>query len=181
MIRRFVKRVLTPPLVILAAAIMFFEEWLWHRVTRGMAVVGRWPVFRQLEAWLQTLPPYGALAILILPGAMLLPIKWAALVLMAQGRIFAGLSVIVVAKVLGTAVVARMFSICREALFQISWVKSLCDGVLRLKDWLYAKIKSMPGWQLAARMKLRLRAWMQTWRKDGLTRRWGAIRRWLTR
>ena len=181
MIRRFIKRILTPPLVILAACVMFFEEWLWNRVTAVMARIGQLPLFQWIEERLAQLPPYGALAILILPGTLLLPIKLAALYFMAHGHAIAGVSVIVAAKVIGTAIVARMFAVCHDALMQIRWVKWLTEGIVRLKNWLYTRIKLMPGWNTAVRFKRHIGLWLRSFRKDGLRRRWLAIKRWLKR
>ena len=181
MIRRFVKRFLTPPLVILAACVMFFEEWLWNRVTKFMAWVGRWPLFHRLETHLENLPPYGALAVMILPGTLLLPVKLGALYLIAHGHAFQGVGLILGAKVVGTAAVARMFAICHDSLMQIGWLKKLTDGVLWLKSWLYERIKTMPGWNFAVQTKKRIKHWFAKLRKDGLRRRFLAIKRWLKR
>ena len=57
MIRRFCKRLLTPPLVVLAALFIFFEEWLWNHVVVLMAWVARWPLISRLEYHLRNLPP----------------------------------------------------------------------------------------------------------------------------
>jgi hypothetical protein len=181
MIRRFAKRFLTPPLVVLAACVMFFEEWLWNRVTKLMAWVGRWPLFHRFEEHLAALPPYGALIVMVLPGTLLLPVKLGALYLIAHGHAMQGIGVILAAKVIGTAVVARMFAICYDSLMKIGWLKRLTEGVLWLKSWLYARIKTMPGWDFAVRTKHRIKQWLSKLRKDGLRRRFLAIKRWLKR
>jgi hypothetical protein len=177
MFRRFCKRVLTPPLVILAALFMFVEEWLWVHVTTFTAWVARLPIFRRIEAVLATLPPYGALAILVLPGMLLFPIKFAALYYMAHGHAAAGIGVIIAAKLIGTAVVARMFAVCNKALMQIGWLQRLVNGIVSAKNWLYSRIKAMPAWGYAVQLKNRVREWFARLRKDGIRRRWLAIKR----
>ena len=160
-------------MVILAAAIMFFEEWLWAHLTTFMAWVARARVFRWVEARLAGLPPYGAMAVFLVPGAMLLPVKIAALFLIARGHAGGGLLIILAAKVVGTAIVARIFAVCRPALLTVGWFRRLYEGILRLRDRLYRAIRSMPGWEAAVRMKKAVKSWLP--RGGHFTRRWKAI------
>jgi hypothetical protein len=44
------KRLLTPPFIILAAFLLWFWEWLWEPLEHLMAMIGRWPVLRLLDA-----------------------------------------------------------------------------------------------------------------------------------
>jgi hypothetical protein len=173
MIRRFLKRLFFPPMVILAAAVMFFEEWLWDHLTTFMAWVARARVVRWLEARLATLPPYGAMAVFLVPGAMLLPVKIAALCLMTRGHPGGGLLIIIVAKVVGTAIVARIFTVCRPALLTVRWFRRLFEYIVRLKNRLYTAIKSMPAWATAVRWKNAIKAHMP--RGGFFSRRWKAI------
>ena len=181
MFRRFCKRLLTPPLVVLAALFIFFEEWLWKHVVVFMAFVARLPLIRRLEAQLSKLPPYPALILLILPGVLLLPVKLAALYFMAQGHVLTGIMVILTAKVLGTALVARMFTICQPALMTVHWLRRLTDWLLHLRNTLYARIKSMPAWKSAVKLAHTVRQFFRSFRRGALRRRWLAIRRKMTR
>ena len=88
--RKFLKALLTPPLMALAALLMFAEEVIWEGLKRVMAVLGRLPVIRSLEAWIATLPSYGAAVVFLLPGALLLPVKIGALWLIANGHALLG-------------------------------------------------------------------------------------------
>ena len=162
-----------PPMVILAAAILFFEDWLWDRLTKMMAWVARARVFRWLEARLAVLPPYAAMAVFLVPGALLLPVKIAALWLMTRGHPGAGLLIIIVAKVIGTAIVARIFAVCRPALLTVGWFRRLYEGLARVKRRLYAAIQSMPAWATAVRWKNAIKARIA--RGGHFSRRWKAI------
>ena len=177
MIRRFLKRLFFPPMVILAAAIMFIEEWLWDHLTTFMAWVARARVFRWLEKKLSALPPYGAMAVFLVPGAMLLPVKIAALFLIARGHPGGGLLIIIAAKVVGTAIVARIFTVCRPALLTVGWFRRLYEWIVRLKSRLYTAIKSLPAWAAAVRWKNAIRNAIKSWLPGGghFTRRWKAI------
>lgn len=173
MIRRLLKKILLPPMIILAAMIMFFEEWLWDHLVTFMAWIARARIFRWLEARLKKLPPYGAMAVFLLPGALLLPVKIAALYLITHGHAGTGLIIIVGAKLLGTALVARMFTICRPTLLSVSWFRRLYEAITRFKTRLYHAIKSMPAWRVAVRWKNAIKRWLP---KGGhFSRLWRAI------
>lgn len=67
------------------------------------------------------LGPRWALALLLLPALVLLPIKIAALCLVALGRVAAGLAILLVAKVVSTAAVARLFVLTQPQLMRLPW------------------------------------------------------------
>jgi hypothetical protein len=173
MFRRTLKRLLMPPMIIIAAMIMFFEEWLWNHLTTAMAWVARARIFRWLEARLARLSPYAAMVVFIVPGLLLLPVKIAALFLIARGFAFSGISVIVLAKLIGTAIVARLFTVCRPALLTVGWFRRVYEGILAVKARLYAAIRAMPGWAAAVRLKAAIKAWLP--RGGFFLRRWKAI------
>ena len=181
MFRRFLKRIFTPPFVVLAALFIFVEEWIWDRMTALMARVARLPIMQMLEQRLRQMPPYGALALLLLPGLLLLPVKLAALYFIAHGHAMAGLSVIITAKVVGTALVARLFAVCHDTLMTIDWLSRLCAWVVRIKTSLYNRIKSMAAWKRMVEMKHAIAHFFRRLRKDGLSRRWQAVKRLLRR
>lgn len=173
MIRRLLKSLLFPPMVIIAALLMFIEEWLWDHLTAAMARLARTRVVRALEVRLSRLPPYGAAAAFFLPGLLLLPVKISALFLIAHGFALAGLAVIITAKVIGTACAARLYAVCRPALLKLGWFRWLHDTVIRLKTRLYAAIRAMPGWATAVRWKNFIKSCIP--RGGHFSRRWRAV------
>lgn len=173
MIRRTLKRLLMPPMVVIAALIMFFEEWLWHHLVTLTAKIARAPIFRRFEAWLAKQSPYTAVIIFLLPGLLLLPVKLAALYFITHHHPGKGLLVIILAKLIGTAIVARLFTVCRPALLTIGWFRRLYEGILRLKTRLYAALRAMPGWAAAIRWKNAIKAMLP--RGGFFLRRWKAI------
>lgn len=175
MLRRFFRRVLTPPMVVLAALFLFVEDWLWVRMTAAMAWVGRLPLIHALELRLSKLPPWAAVACFFLPGLLLLPVKLAALFLVGRGHVVSGVGVIVLAKVAGTAVVARFFTVCRPVLMGVNWFRKGHDWILRVKALLFAKLKAMPTWVRVVRLRERLRRWLRTVKPGMMARRWRAI------
>ena len=175
MLRRSFRRILTPPMVVLAALFIFVEEWLWVRLTAAMGWVARMPAIRTLENGLARLPAWAAVACFFLPGLMLLPVKIGALYLMGRGHVISGVGVIVLAKVLGTAVVARFFTVCKPVLMGVGWFRAGHDWLLRMKELLYAKLKAMPSWRQAVALKDRAKRWLRTFKPGLIARRWKAI------
>lgn len=160
-------------MVIIAAILMFVEEWLWEHLAALMARLAKTAAVRALEAWLAGLPPYGAIAAFLLPGALLLPVKIGALYLIAHHHALAGMCLIVAAKLVGTACAARLYAVCRPALLTLGWFRRLHDTIIRVKAWLYDAIKAMPGWATAVRWKNAIKSWLP--RGGHFTRRWRAI------
>ncbi len=177
MIRRILKKLLYPPMVVLAAAFMFLEEWVWDHIAAFMAWVAKARIFRWIEARLAKLPPYGAMAVFLVPGLMLLPVKIAALFLIAQGHAVMGLLTIVGAKLVGTAIVVRIFAVCRPALLTVGWFRRIYEWINRVKTRLYTAIKSMPAWAAVVRWKNAIKAAVRRLLPKGghLSRRWRAI------
>lgn len=142
---------------VVLAIVILFEEWGWEPLQHAMAAIGRLPVFRQLEAAVRRLPPYLALVVFFLPGLLLLPIKVAAVWLMGVGRPGLGLAVIVLAKVLGTAVVARIFALTHPALMTLPWFARLYARWTVWKDGLLAWVRASVAWRTARAIKLRIK------------------------
>lgn len=142
---------------VVLAIVILFEEWGWEPLQRVMAAIGRLPVLRQLEAVVRRLPPYVALVVFFLPGLLLLPIKLLALWLIGIGHAGMGLCVIVGAKVIGTAVVARIFALTQPALMSLPWFARLYARWTLWKEGLLAWVRASAAWRSARAIKLRVR------------------------
>ena len=84
-----------------------------------MAGVARLRPIHWLETRIARLPPYAAMAMFLVPWLVLLPAKVLGLWLIGTGHVASGVGVFVVAKVVGTALLARLFSLTRPALLTI--------------------------------------------------------------
>jgi len=174
---KLLKRLLTAPVVLLAAAIILIEDWLWDDLARIAAAIGRLPVFRAIEALIATLPPYLALACFGLPALLLVPVKIAALYFISHGHAMLGLSTIVGAKVVGTALVARIFTLTKAKLMRIKWFAWLYEKFIAFKARVYGAIKATSLYRVAHIKFLRLKLWLKAWasnRRGSLRRRWSA-------
>lgn len=179
------KKILAAPLVFLAAIFVLLEDWLWDDLLRLMAALGRLPVLRQLEAVIIGLPPYLALAVFAVPSLLLFPVKLAALWLLAHGQQVLGLTLVVGAKVLGTALVARIYSLTHPKLLSIGWFAWLHERFVAFKTKVYASLKTTRWYQAAHVQMLHIKARVKDllrnkgrafWRK-----RWEAARRLIRR
>src|SRR5581483_11020994 len=115
------KKILAAPFVLLAAIVILFEDWLWDDLLRLAAALGRLPGLRQIEQLIAALPPYGALAAFSLPSLLLVPVKLAAFWFIAHGRASLGLLTVVMAKIVGTALLARIYALTHTQLLRIAW------------------------------------------------------------
>jgi hypothetical protein len=148
---------LRAPLRLALALIILFEEWGWEPLQRAMAWLARLPVLRQLEALIARLPPYAALAVFFVPTCALFPVKLGALWLIAQGHKLAGLAIIVIAKVVGTAVLARLFKLTQPALLRLAWFAALFGWWVRYKAMLVAWVRASAIWRMAHEWRVQMR------------------------
>ena len=146
----------------LLALVILFEEWGWEPLQRALAWVGRLPGLRWTEARIRALPPYAALALFALPTLLLLPVKLLALWLIGQGKVVLGTLVILSAKVAGTAIVARLFTLTQPALIQLGW---FARAYARWTDWKavqLAHVRSSWPWRLGRVLKRQVqRRWQK--------------------
>jgi hypothetical protein len=157
-LRRILRSLYTIPLAIW----IFLEEWVWDEMLKFMAWLGKLPPVHWVETQISKLPPFAALIAFVIPGAILLPFKLAAFWLIAHGHGIYGLWVFIVAKIIGTAFLARIFSLTKPALLTIGWFKR---GYLFISGWkerIYAYVRALPAYQRlresVRNLKLRIKA-----------------------
>lgn len=176
---------LTGPLVLLAALLIAFEEFAWDELAAWLARLGRLPLLRQIEAAIARTSPRVALSLFLLPVLGLLPVKLMAVLLISRGHPWLGLLVILLAKLLGTAIAARLFSLTHDQLMQVGWFLRLYQQFIRFKTYLYARLAAFPYWQAAraviGTVRLRLAslrrpaAWSRLGRR--MSRQWQHLRK----
>lgn len=160
------RRVVRGVFGVLAAIWMFVEEWLWDRLVRCTQWLAKLPVFRAIEARIQRLSPPFAMATFAIPWLLLLPAKVLGLWLMGSGRFALGVAVFAVAKVVGTAMLARLFTLTKPTLLQVAWFRRLYTWFTGVRDRLYAYVRSLRAWQVTRRWLSVLRAQVRgVWRR----------------
>lgn len=145
----------------LIALIIVFEEWGWRPLAAALAQLARLKPIAWLEAQIQRLPPYGALLVFGAPSLLILPLKLVAVVLIASGREFEATLLFIGAKIVGTAIVARLFQLTEAQLLQIPWFARAYAVFMPWKDALTAWIHESWPWRYARIVKERVRRFMQ--------------------
>lgn len=135
---------LLKPLWVLLALVFLFEAWLWDHlaplVARLVALIPWQRIKAAVAARIESLPPAATLAVFLLPVAVLLPVKFLGLWLLARGAWLSALMLILAAKVAGLGLTAFIFDVTRPKLLQLAWFDALYHRVLRWRDWAHAQV-----------------------------------------
>jgi hypothetical protein len=194
--------VLVPLLETLLALLIIFEEWGWRQLADLLGRLGRWRPWATVEAWIIRLPPYAALVVFALPTLLLLPLKFLALLLIAGKHVALAGLLFIAAKLVATALIARLFMLTQPALMRIGWFASAHDTLIPWKEALVARVHASSVWRTGHDVKARvlhhlLAQWVRwrpavlrlaAWARLAAARlfgggraRFGAARRWLSR
>jgi hypothetical protein len=165
---RVVRAIVRGMLEGLLALIILFEEWGWRPLAALLARLARLRPIAALEAGIAALPPYPSLLVFALPTALLFPLKLASLWLIATGHVLAAALLFAGAKVVGTALLARIFQLTQPKLMQLAWFARAYNIAVPWKDALLARVRATPAWQAARALKARLRSYAK-----GLWSDWG--------
>lgn len=139
----------------LLALLILFEEWGWEPLQHLLVRLGRWPGLRWIEGRVRALPPWAAVAVFVLPAALLLPVKLLALWAIGHGHVGLGVAVIVLAKLVGTAVVARLFTLTKPALMQLHWFAATHAWWTRTRDAVLQRAHATWAWRMARVLRRR--------------------------
>ena len=148
------------------ALLILFEEWGWEPLRRVFALLAKLPVIRQVEALLKRLPPRWAFVVLLLPSLLILPVKLLALWLVAEGRVTLGITVIIAAKLIGTALLAWLFQLIQPALMELPWFARLHGRWTAWKADLLAWVRASAAWRAARAIKLRMKRLFRRGRQE---------------
>ncbi|MFO1266850.1 MAG: hypothetical protein U1F67_08805 [Rubrivivax sp.] len=154
---------LLAPLRLVLALVILFEEWGWEPLQRGAhraaAATARRVEHDRPRAALQRSSCSSCR-------------RWrccrcriGALWLVAHGQKLLGVLVIAAAKVVGTALMARLFTLTQPALMRLPWFAALYGRWSAWKEALLAWVRSSAVWRT-------MRAWRRQWRER--LRRWRA-------
>jgi hypothetical protein len=161
-LRRLLRWVFTPFIVL----ILLFEEWGWEPLAALMQRFAQLPFWAWCERKIAKLSPWEAMLVLVVPAVALFPIKLLALFFVHRGQVALGFAVLVAAKLIGTAFVARLFQLTEPALMQFAWFAKWYPRWKIWKDALLVSVRASALWRtgrsikLAVRLRLRL-----AWRK----------------
>jgi hypothetical protein len=165
---RIARPLLRGALQLLVALLIVFEEWGWRPLAALLGRLARWRPWAAVEALITRLPPYAALVVFALPTTLLLPLKFLALLLIAEGQVLLAGLLFLVAKVVATALVARLFVLTQPALMQIGWFAWSYGVLMPWKDALTERVRASWTWRVGRVWKERARrvmgAELRRWR-----------------
>jgi Mn2+/Fe2+ NRAMP family transporter len=141
----------------LVALVILFEEWGWEPLQAGMARLVLALRLDRLERRIARLPPHVALVVTFAPMLLAIPVKLAAVWLIARGQALLGLLMIIGVKVVGTAVLARLFALTRPTLMQLPWFARLHGRWTAWKATLMVWLRATPAWRWSRMLVERLR------------------------
>lgn len=152
-----VRPVLIGVLQVFAALIVLFEEWGYRPLADLLGRLARFRLWARLELWIAGLPPYGALAVFALPTTILLPLKFVAVWLLANGFVLGAGALFVGAKIASTALIARIFMLTKPALMQIGWFARAYTWFMPWKEAIFAQIRASFAWRYGRMVKTRVK------------------------
>lgn len=131
------------PLWTVLALLFLMEAWLWDHLEPIVArVVGLLP-WGRVKDWIkrsiETLPPWAALGVFVVPLVALLPLKFLEVYFLATQQWLAAVLVLVAAKLLGLGVTAFVFDATRDKLLQMAWFSRIYDWFMRARAWAHAQ------------------------------------------
>lgn len=135
-------------------AFWMLEELLWDVLNWIEERIAFLRFVQIAEKWVSVRSPWQAAVLMLTPAAVLFPAKVLGLWFLAHGHALAGLGIILLAKVIGTAIVARMYRLCKDALMTLTWFAWCHHQVMRISVW----VRTTDAWQTAMQWKAQVRA-----------------------
>jgi len=151
-------------LAIALAVFILFEECGWDPLSRLVGKLARLPMWARMERAIGALSPRASLLVLILPWILLLPLKLVTLWLLATGQFALAMATVVAVKIIGTAIVARLFALTCPALMRMGWFASWYTKWTLAKDRLFTQAHATNTWLRIRRLKAFLREGFASWR-----------------
>jgi len=150
-------------LLSLLAIFLIIEEWLWDLLSAFGHSLVHWLNLESLELWLNRTSPNMALVAFSIPILIVTPINLAALGLLANSLILQGILMEVLAKLLGTLLVARVFSLTKPQLLTFSFLSFIYTNITRWLQWAHQKVTETPVYRWAKQLKTAAKARFAAW------------------
>src|SRR5262252_557842 len=140
---------LTIVLLWLAAAVLLFEEWFWAKSTRAIARLVGMAHLSAAESWVRRRNPTQALTLFVVPLLVIYPFKVLTLIAIAHGNIALGTGAFVAAKLLATAVFARLYELTERAIVEFAWIRFARTKFLQARVFIHAWLDARPVYSRA--------------------------------
>ena len=97
---------------------------------------------RAFDSFVKKLRPMPSLLFLVLPFVLLFPTKFFIFALVKKGHGFLALLIFIGDKLIGTAMVAKLFFLTRPRVMSILWFRIIYDMTMHYLDWAKQLLKS---------------------------------------
>lgn len=157
------KQVIKRFFVIILAIWLYIEELVWDILQLPL---------KKLQRWLSTLPRYVALSLFVVPLVTMLPFKIFGLWLIANSHVVYGGFVFIVAKIIGTTMLATIFTNCKPALLTINLVNKGYQLYLQFHNWIHVRLEQYGVLKVLADIKIEIkiiRSIIHQWIAGGLS------------
>lgn len=138
------------------ALVLIFEEWGWIPLTAFFTRIARTlALWQKIEVFISNLSPVCSLCILLVPMLTLMPMKFLGLYFVDMGHVASGVAIIVISKIFGTAIFARLFTIALPNLLKMRWFARFYPRWISWKNSLLRYVRSTWPWRLAHEIKVK--------------------------
>jgi hypothetical protein len=136
------------------AIFLIIEEWLWDLLTAFGHSLSQWLNLEQFEQWLSQTSATMALVAFSIPILVVTPINLMAFGLMVNGLILQGILMEVLAKLLGTLLVARVFALTKPQLLTFAFLMIIYSTIIGWLHWAHEKITETTVYRWAKQLKV---------------------------
>jgi hypothetical protein len=150
-------------LLSLLAIILIIEEWLWDILTALGHSLIQWLRLERVELWLTQTSPTMALVAFSIPILIVLPINLVAIGLLAHGLILEGIGVELLAKLLGTVLIARVFALTKPQLLTFNFLRVVYTTIMAWLQWAHQKVVETQVYRWGQHFKAETKARFATW------------------
>lgn len=135
--------------VFFAALVIFFEEWVWFKLLKGMKFVASLPVFKTIEALIRAQNKWVSLILFSIPELAFIPVKLGVVWLFGNSHPYFGVILFITAKLAGTALFAWMYNVTEAKITQFDSVCWIRDKILSVRSWAHNWIEQKEAYQKA--------------------------------
>jgi hypothetical protein len=136
------------------AIILIIGEWLWDLLTVFGYRLVQWLNLEQFEQWLRQTGPIMALVAFSIPILIVAPVNLVAFGLMVNGLILQGILMEVLAKLLGTLLVARVFALTKPQLLTFVFLNLIYTTIIRWLHWAHDKVTETNVYRWAKQLRV---------------------------
>jgi hypothetical protein len=136
------------------AIFLIIEEWLWDLLTAFGRLLFQWLNLEQFEQRLSQTTANMALVALGIPILIVTLINLMAFGLIAKGLILQGILTEVLAKLVGTLLVARVFALTKAQLLTFAFLRVTYTTIIYWLQWAHQKIIDTEIYRWAKQWKI---------------------------